>query len=496
MKNFFVVSFLLAAVLVFSCQSQNPGSTPESQGVSSRAVVDFLNALDSLQPGDLHGFVLMRHGQVVAEGWWDPYRPEYPHMLYSLSKSFTSTAIGIAQDEGLLSIYDPVISFFPEKAPANPSENLKSMRIKDLLRMSSGHQEGTMARIAGSDSWISAFLSLNVEHKPGTHFFYNTGATFMLAAIVQKVSGETLLDYLTPRLFEPLGIENPTWEMNPEGINMGGFGLSIRTEDIATFGQFLLQKGNWNGKQLVSKEWVEEATRLQTSNGSNPYSDWEQGYGYQFWMCRNGLYRGDGAFGQYCIVMNDLDAVLAINAGTANMQGIMNIAWDHLLPAMKAGTLPADPKGVKLLESKLATLSVGTVQGKESGPHAADVSGKNYIMEPNEMAISWVRLDLEDSVAHGILMTPDGEKRFDAGFGEWVEGRLKAPPWESDKMWASGAWTADNTYSARLVYTETPYKIDFTFRFEGDQVFLDTRVNVSLTPGGFPTLTGRASGTQ
>ena len=496
MKNFLFFPVLLYSLFVLSCQNQTTGTTPESLGVSSRAVADFLEALDSLQPGDMHGFVLMRHGEKVAEGWWDPYRPEYPHMLYSLSKSFTSTAIGIAQDEGLLSIYDPVISFFPGKVPANPSENLKSMRIKDLLRMSSGHQEGTMPRIMITDSWVEAFLSLEVEFKPGTHFLYNTGATFMLAAIVQKVSGETLLDYLTPRLFDPLGIENPTWEMNPEGINMGGFGLSITTEDIATFGQFLLQKGNWNGRQLVSREWIEEATRLETSNGSNPESDWEQGYGYQFWMCRHGLYRGDGAFGQYCIVMNDLDAVLAINSGTTNMQGIMNIAWETLLPAMNEAPLPADPEGDEMLHRKIASLTVGAVKGMERVPVSAEISGVKYSMEPNEMAISWIALEQGDSVVNGSIMTPDGVKKFSAGYGSWKEGILKAPPWESDKMRASGAWTSENSFTARLVYIETPYRIDFTFRFEGDRVYMDTKQNVSSGGSGFRTLVGIASATE
>ena len=138
----------------------------------------------------------------------------------------------------------------------------------------------------------------------------------MLSAIVQKATGKTVLDYLRPRLFEPLGIENPTWETSPQGISLGGYGLSIRTEDIARFGQLYLQKGKWQGKQLVPAAWVEAATARQTSNGSNPKSDWDQGYGYQFWRCRHGAYRGDGAFGQFCIVMPEQDAVVAITSGT------------------------------------------------------------------------------------------------------------------------------------------------------------------------------------
>jgi len=292
-------------------------STPEAGGISSSAVLDFVEALEREQKDAIHSIILRRHGKIVTEAWWAPFNPDSPHMLYSLSKSFTSTAIGIAQDEGLLSIDDPVISFFPYETPDDPSDNLKAMRIRDLLKMNSGHQSNTSGGMREGNTWVEGFLALEVQHKPGTHFVYNSGATYMLSAIIQKVTGVTLLEYLKPRLFEPLGIENPTWESDPDGINVGGWGLSVTTEDISKFGQLYLQKGNWKGKQLVSEAWVEEATSFQTSNGSDPDSDWEQGYGYQFWQCRHHSYRGDGAFGQNCIVMPELDAVLAITSATS-----------------------------------------------------------------------------------------------------------------------------------------------------------------------------------
>ena len=169
----------------------------------------------------------------------------------------------------------------------------------------------------------------------------------MLSAIVQKVTGMTVLDYLRPRLFEPLGIEHPTWETSPQGISAGGFGLSIRTEDIARFGQLYLQRGKWQGKQLVPAAWVEAATARQTSNGSNPQSDWDQGYGYQFWRCRHGAYRGDGAFGQFCVVLPEQDAVIAITSGVKDMQAVLNLVWDKLLPAMKPSSLPADDEAAE-----------------------------------------------------------------------------------------------------------------------------------------------------
>ena len=326
-------SFCIAAA---QASSPLPRSSPEAQGVSSSAVLAFVEAADK-NIDSMNSFMLVRHGHVVAEGWWAPYDAESPHSLYSLSKSFTSTAVGLAIAEGKLSLDDEVLKFFPEDAPAEPSNNLKAMRVSDLLRMSTGHQ--TEPPRTPDQPWTKTFLAQPVPFKPGTHFLYNTSATYMLSAIVQKATGMTVLDYLRPRLFEPLGIEHPTWETSPQGISTGGYGLSIRTEDIARFGQLYLQKGKWQGKQLVPAAWVEAATARQTSNGSNPKSDWDQGYGYQFWRCRHGAYRGDGAFGQFCVVLPEQDAVIAITSGVKDMQAVLNLVWDKLLPAMKPSPL-------------------------------------------------------------------------------------------------------------------------------------------------------------
>ncbi len=309
-----------------------PRSTPEKQGVSSAALLDFVKAADQ-SIDTMNSLMIVRHGHVVAEGWWTPYHSRAPHSLYSLSKSFTSTAVGLAIAEGKLSVDDDVLKFFPEDAPKASSVHLKSMRVSDLLRMSTGQQ--TEPKRPAEEVWTKVFLAHDVPFKPGTHFMYNTSATYMLSAIVQKATGQTVLDYLKPRLFEPLGIENPTWESSPQGISTGGYGLSIRTEDIARFGQLYLQRGKWDGKQVVPTEWVDAATARQTSNGSNPKSDWDQGYGYQFWRCRHDAYRGDGAFGQYCIVLPQHDAVIAITSGVKDMQAVLNLVWDQLLPAFR-----------------------------------------------------------------------------------------------------------------------------------------------------------------
>lgn len=333
-----------------------PRSSPEAQGISSADILKFVEAAEK-QIHALHSFMVVRHGHVVAEGWWAPHQAESPHEVASLAKSFTSTAVGLAIAEGRMSLSDRVLSYFPESAPVEPSANLKAMRVRDLLTMTAGHE--TVANIWDStESWTKIFLAQPVPHVPGTYFLYNPPATYMLSGIVQKVTGLTVLEYLMPRLFEPLDIEQPTWKSGRDGFTAGGWGLNLRTEDVAKFGQLYLQKGMWHGRQLIPAAWVEEATARQVSFGSDPANNWEQGYGYQFWRFRHEIYGGIGARGQFCMVMPEQDAVLAVTAGTDNMQAVLNLLWEHFLPAMKVGSLPADDAAWSQLTCKLKGLSL------------------------------------------------------------------------------------------------------------------------------------------
>ncbi len=491
---------LLFILIIFSCQVKEPAekfeilsqATPESQGISSQAILDFIHAAEAQQPNALHSLIVARHGKIVAEGWWHPYNPDAPHLLYSLSKSFTSSAIGMAVEEGLISLDDPVVSFFPDKTPENLSDNLKAMRIRDLLRMTTGHASdsyGSMQRHA--DGWTAGFLSLPVEHKPGTIFIYNTGATYMLAAILQKVTGQTLVEFLQPRLFDPLGIKRPYWQKDPEGIEVGGTGLYITTHDIAKFGQMYLQKGKWNEQQIVPESWVEMATSLQASNGSNPESDWDQGYGFQFWMCRHGLYRGDGAFGQYCIVMPEQDAVIAITSGSPDMQGILNMGWEHLLPAMQATAVPENKANHQALTDKLASLALDPVLGNASSDMAAEVSGKKFVVHGANAEFSAVLFDLENDNKKITLWVNEVAQEIPVGYGEMMSGEMVIPGWGKVPVATSGAWTGDNTYRAMMYHVSAPHAITFYFTFSGNEVTIDSEYNVSFGPTKRPQLTGR-----
>ncbi len=343
-----------------------PRSTPEAQGISSAAIQEFIEAADE-QIDTLHSFILVRHGHVITEAWWKPESAEKPHILWSLSKSFTSTAIGMAAEEGKLNLNDPVLKFFPDKAPAEPSSNLKAMRIRDLLTMSGGHEvEPKFNLVAGPT--VKGFLAHPTTHEPGTWFRYNTPGSYMLSAIITKTTGETVVDYLKPRLFEPLGIEQPKWDTTAEGHSIGGYGLFVRTEDIAKFGLLYLQKGKWNGQQLLAEKWVEAATAGQVDNSLGPHAknpDWAQGYGYQFWRCRHNCYRGDGRDGQICLVIPEHDVVIAITAKTRQMQTELDLVWEKLLPAFQSEPLPADPAALEKLE-QAATKLIAHPAEKES----------------------------------------------------------------------------------------------------------------------------------
>ena len=372
-----------------------PRSTPESQGIRSSAILAFVEAADR-DICHLHSLMLLRRGAVIAEGYWTPYRANDPHVVFSLSKSFTSTAIGMLVAEGRLTVEDSVLSHFPDEAPAAPCDQLQQMRVKHLLTMTTGHHVDSTPQVRqGGPSWRRSFLALPVEHEPGTHFVYNSAATYMLSAIVQRLTGQRVVEFLGPRLFEPLGIEHPTWETSPEGIDAGGWGLSARTADIAHFGQLYLQGGLWQGRQLVERAWVHAATAFQVPNVAwgNPNPDWQQGYGYQFWRCRHGVYRGDGAFGQFCIVMPEQEAVLAITGGVADMQAVLNLLWEHLLPALGSGPLPEDAAQAGRLADRLASLRVAPVAGQATSVCAAEVSGRTFAVAPNDDGIASIAFD-------------------------------------------------------------------------------------------------------
>ena len=477
-------------------------SSPELQGIASEAISAFVDeAKETIH--DLHSLMLLRNGRVVAEGWWSPFEPADPHILNSLSKSFTSSAVGFAVAEGKLKVTDPVISFFPEALPPIISDNLAAMQVRHLLSMATGHADDTMQVMFDSSitNWAQAILAFPVDYEPGTHFLYNTGATYLLSVIVQKLTGQTVLEYLEPRLFEPLGIKNPSWETNSQGFVTGGFGLGITTADIARFGQLYVQQGVWEGKRILPEEWVYEATTSQVASGfplnsTGLGSDWKQGYGYQFWLCRYGAYRGDGAFGQFCLVMPHQQAVLVITSALVDMQPVLDLVWKHLLPAMKAGALAENPSAQQELTHKLAQLEIAPEKDQAVDVVAARVSEKKYVMAANDMGIKAISIDFNHPETGSVLTIEDtfGTNQVPVGNGHWRKGITTILKGLPRKVAASGGWVESQTYLINLYFltpelTKTPpamsslhFPFAFTFRcrFEQDQLTIDVQANVAF----------------
>ncbi len=420
---------------------------------------DFLDRVESLSL-DLHSLMIVKNGFVIAEGWWAPYRADVPQLLYSLSKSFTSTAIGIAQSEGLLSIDDPVISFFPDKVTKEPSDNVAQMSVRHLLSMSSGHVEDTWPAISNSDTdFVSHFLEIEPERRPGTTFCYNQGCTYTLSAIISRLTGTTLLDYLRPRLFEPLGITAVEWLTSREGITQGFSGLHLGTESIAKFGALQLRLGEWKGGQIAPGDYLLAAHEQQVSNlHTSPDPDWRQGYGFQFWVCRHGAYRGDGAYGQLCVVIPQHNAVVVCTAGTPEMQMELDAIWEHLLPALSDPSEP-DPLADETLSQSLDHLAVPRLEtNADVGPVSAvfDRAGRRATLTEH---ITQLRVDRTESAISLGIATPDNVYHFRLTNNEWTTGTFPGLHTPSPEVAVCGGWISPDRFSVDAVWPASPHRL-------------------------------------
>jgi CubicO group peptidase (beta-lactamase class C family) len=486
--------FFLLLFFQFNLSAQTsamlPRSTPEAEGISSNDIAKFLDATGKSST-EFHSFMLLRHGKVIAEGWWDPYRADLKHTLYSCSKSFTATAIGFAIDEKRLSLNDKVVSFFPNELPDTVSQFLSELTVKDVLMMSDGQEPDPTGIVATKDTnWIKGFLATPIVHEPGTQFLYNSLGTYMLCAIIQKVTGQKAIDYLKPRLFDPLGIHGEDWETDLQGINTGGWGLRLKTEDMAKFAQLFLQKGNWNGKQIIPASWVEEASSVKIMQDPNApqskkdSSDWLQGYCYQMWRCRHNAYRGDGAFGQFMIVMPEQDAALAITAETPNMQEEINLVWQYLLPAFKNESLASDANAVANLKAKIKSL---TLSAPPKNTQAANmIDGKIFNAATNDLHLKNISFNFSKGRCDVKFQTDTATYTIDFGAGAWqlAETRMPGPSLTGGmientsmiypaKIAAAYTWKDASTLELVLRYIESPHTETFTCHFDGDKLNME-----------------------
>ena len=300
--------------------------------VSKTALQKFLDCFESGRD-ELHTFEVFHRDDMIVRLAPAPYSCSDKREIYSLSKSFCSTAVGVLVTEGKVSTEDYITDLFPDLCPDDPCENLKKMKLRHVLSMNTGHPSCVMGHMIRAESAAKAFLAQPVPYEPGTHFAYNTGATCLLSCLVTRLTGKTVLDFLSEKLFVTLGIEGVRWNRVSSGESEGGCGIHVSADDIAKLGRLYLHKGVWNGKRILSEEWVKEAASPVSDNSGNGSPDWCAGYGFQFWCNARGGFRGDGAFGQLCFVLPEQELVFAIQTELGDMQreidALMELA-EHL----------------------------------------------------------------------------------------------------------------------------------------------------------------------
>ncbi|MFE3856847.1 serine hydrolase domain-containing protein [Streptomyces griseorubiginosus] len=436
--------------------SSLPTSTPAAQGVDAAGIQAFLDALESDPRIEPHSLMLLRHGQVVASGWWSPYTPERPHLLYSLSKSFTATAAGFAVAEGLIRLDDPVISYFPEFEADVTDPRSRAMLVRHVASMASGHAEETLDRALALDrgELVRGFLLVPPDREPGTVFAYNQPATYTLGAIVQRVTGQKLTEYLRPRLFEPLGIGEAAWIHDRAGRELGFSGLHATTDAIARLGLLYLRGGAWEGERLLPESWVAEATRVRIAHETGPeggWPDWQQGYGFQFWISRHG-YRGDGAYGQFCVVLPEQDAVLAITSDSEEMQQVLDLTWEHLLPAFGPGPLPGREAADAALADRLTRLALPPAEGK-----AVTAESTTVFTPATGTCADQPSLTAVEVGPGGRVTLVDGGERLELGPGLGEGGWTVVD--EPVPVAVSGGRTDAGTLFVDVAFLETPHHL-------------------------------------
>lgn len=508
-RNLVALLVLWTVAIGFAQEKPYPGlfrSTPEEEGVSSEGLLEFIEAVEKEPKITLHSFMLLRHGKIVAEGSWSPYNCVNKHTLYSVTKSFTATAVGLCIAEGAFSLDEKVITFFPDDVPETISPNLAEMTVRHLLMMAPGYS--SEPNLTGEGNWVKAILAHPVTHKPGTTLFYNNTGPFLLSAIVQKVTGQKLEDYLTPRLFLPMGITETDWEYNPQKINIGGWGLRVSVESMAKLGQLYLQKGMWNGRQLLPAEWVAQATAIQNKHlpqwlkpgADTSADDYAQGYGFLFWHNRHNSYRASGALGQFIIVMPEHDAVLAVTAGSTLPQKELDLIWEYLLPAFKTNPLPQNEEALNRLETKLSGLELPLPERKTGSKMAKLVTGVAYAIEPNDKGIEEVVFLISHDRCKFLMKTNTERHEMNFGNNEWLWSDTARPGpyavswptlnWPSlYKVAGVYRWKYADTMEMVLHYIEGTHPQTYICEFEKDLVTI--KVNDPLNGSNSYVLKGK-----
>ncbi|MBR2509111.1 MAG: serine hydrolase [Lentisphaeria bacterium] len=462
-------------------------AAPEKCGVESAAIGEFVKRLQKMDA--IHSFMLLRNDKIIAQTWWKPFKKEYKHELFSCSKSFVSAAFGIAAGENLVSPDDKLVSFFPEKISEKVSERMKKVTMKNLLTMASGHAECPLASgiITKSNDLVKAFLETELAYEPGSKFVYNSAATYIISAVLKKVTGRNVREYLDEKLFRYIGIRPAQWDCCPCGINIGGWGFWATSEDMLRFGRLLLHKGSWNGQQLVPLDYMEQATSFQIDNSMNDAPDWKLGYGYQIWQTSHNSYRCDGACGQYILMMPEKELVMVITAGVPNMQQVLTAFWETVYPALHDESLPENPAAQKELAEILDSC--------EHPPIASELrfTAKNagYIIEENSFGLKKVNLLFDDEGCMLEFLWADGTaEKLRADYGRHTQNNLFLKENESRILEASAAWISENELNIKVYAVETPYQDIYSLIFDNAGIRIERKSNFGFLHPEFPVFHG------
>ena len=481
-----------------------PRSSPGAHGVSADGLAGFIDYLERREM-ELHSLMLYRGDAVIAEGWWWPYNPDKLHMQHSATKSFVATAVGIAVAEGQLDLDDTVVSFFTDELPSKVSSNLADMTVKHLLTMTVGQGRAISGAIWRpiTTSWVAEFLKEPVPNKPGSTFLYSSAASYMLSAIMQKVTGERLIDYMRTRIFDPLRISDVAWDVCPNGVNPGGNGMSARTADMLKLGILHLRQGRWiDGRRVMAEEWVSAATTNQIANTKRlkALTSPIDGYGYHWWTRADGSYYAWGIFGQFSIVFPQYDAVLAITGALPgfSQQPFLQVVDEKLVPLLAGSTPREQIDAESRLCERFTGLRLLSLAQLTSSPLIGEISGRKYVMVHNELGVTSVELTFVDDTCLFSLEDGAGRHFILAGIGKWIEqstsmpGRQLHHEYAPEKMdvVASGEWSSPRCFTMIWQFSASAFRDTVSISFEDSSLTMHRLVNVNTGATEWPQLEG------
>ena len=452
-----------------------PRASASSVGVDPDQVVAFLDAVKAAGL-DLHGFMLHRHGHVVAEGWTWPVDPNEPRVLHSMAKSFTGCAIGLAIDEGLLKLDDRLVSFFPGEVPEDADPRLADMTVEHLLTMRTGHASNTSGSVwrGIETSWIAEFFKIPLAFAPGTEYVYTSAASYMLSALINRVTGQTLHDYLKPRLFAPLEIHNERWDIGPDGVNPGGNGLTAPVSAVLKLAVLHAQNGVWQGEQILPAAWVKAATQPQGGPNSR--------YGYHWMMKPVGAFSALGVFVQMAAVYREHDATLVVVGGMKNSAEIIPYIEQYFPAAFGGGGAPeADAR----LEVRLA--SMAERPSLVSACAAPADSTRVFAMAENGLGVKQLSFEFRGNELTFELTDSQTTHRLNVGIDHWLAGLTSMPgrglhhgyEFNEAQVVAGARWLDTRTLEMNWIYPQTAFRDRVMCVFEGNGVSVARSVNVN-----------------